>query len=334
MRSTKFSPAQPPASYPTSAFDLAIRSMCSRPQSHSGFRACAERHAELRQRILDAGWDLPEVPADDDPVRLHLPQLLDQHLLADARHQPPQLAESPRPRREMPEDDRLPLAADDGERRLQAAAVGLRFHRRPPGGTYEKVRTCPPESPVYHSPRSDPDHQNGGRFRWREARRQGGGHHRRQQRHRPGHGQAVRRRRGQGRHHRPPAGGARRGGRRGRPRGDRRAGRRLEARRPRPALRHGQGEARAGRRPVRQRRRRRSSPRSARSPRSTSTSEFGINVKGLLFTVQKALPLFTRRRVDHPERLDRLDQGDARLQRLQRDARRRCGRSPAPGRST
>ena len=38
----------------------------------------------------------------------------------------------------------------------------------------------------------------------------------------------------------------------------------------------------------------------------------------VLFTVQKALPLLHGRRVDHPERLDRLDQGDAGVQRLQR----------------
>ena len=125
-----------------------------------------------------------------------------------------------------------------------------------------------------------------------EARRQGRGRHGRQQRHRPGHGQAVRGRGGQGRHHRPPAGGAGRGGRRDRPRGDRRAGGRLEAGGPRPALRDGQGEARAGRRPVRQRRRRRSSPRSATITEEHFDREFDINVKGLLFTVQKALPLF------------------------------------------
>ena len=53
----------------------------------------------------------------------------------------------------------------------------------------------------------------------------------------------------------------------------------------------GRGEGRAGRRPVRQRRRREVRPARARSPRSISTG-FGINVKGLLFTVQKALPLF------------------------------------------
>ena len=45
---------------------------------------------------------------------------------------------------------------------------------------------------------------------------------------------------------------------------------------------------------------------------------FGINVKGLLFTVQKALPLLPRRRLDHPQRVDRCPQRHARIQRLQR----------------
>ena len=38
-----------------------------------------------------------------------------------------------------------------------------------------------------------------------------------------------------------------------------------------------------------------------------------------LFTVQKALPLIADGGVDHPERVDRVDQGDGGLQRLQRD---------------
>ena len=76
-----------------------------------------------------------------------------------------------------------------------------------------------------------------------------------------------------------------------RPGGHRGARRRLEPGRPGPALR---GDPRAGPgpgRPVRQRRRRRVRARWSRSPRSTSTPTFGINVRGTLFTVQKALPL-------------------------------------------
>ena len=61
---------------------------------------------------------------------------------------------------------------------------------------------------------------------------------------------------------------------------------------------------------------------------------FGINVKGLLFTVQKALPLMPRRRVDHPERVDRRRSRGCRRSASTARPRRRCGRSPARGRST
>lgn len=43
---------------------------------------------------------------------------------------------------------------------------------------------------------------------------------------------------------------------------------------------------------------------------------FDINVKGLLFTVQKALPLFRSGGFDHPERLYRQHQGGGRFWRL------------------
>ena len=59
------------------------------------------------------------------------------------------------------------------------------------------------------------------------------------------------------------------------------------------------------------------------APLGTITEEhydtmFDINVKGLLFTVQKALAADAGRRVDHPERLDRRDQRAGGVQRLQR----------------
>ena len=46
---------------------------------------------------------------------------------------------------------------------------------------------------------------------------------------------------------------------------------------------------------------------------------FDINVKGLLFTVQKALPLIPAGGFDHPERLDRGVQRQSGVERLQRD---------------
>ena len=46
---------------------------------------------------------------------------------------------------------------------------------------------------------------------------------------------------------------------------------------------------------------------------------FGINVRGLLFTVQKALPLFPRRQLHHPDFLNCRVQGHSALHRLQRN---------------
>ncbi len=63
--------------------------------------------------------------------------------------------------------------------------------------------------------------------------------------------------------------------------------------RPGPALRQGQGGVRAGRRLVRHTQAARSSPRSARSPRNTSTASSASTSRALLFTVQKACALFT-----------------------------------------
>ena len=50
-----------------------------------------------------------------------LTQLLDQHLLTDARNATLQVAEAPRPVLEMIEDQRLPFAADNGKRDVEAA---------------------------------------------------------------------------------------------------------------------------------------------------------------------------------------------------------------------
>ena len=130
-----------------------------------------------------------------------------------------------------------------------------------------------------------------------KANRKSGGHHRRQQRHGPCHGQAVRGRRRLRLHHRPPLGRARRGRQRdprqrhrGR-RSHRRARRRGKARRSRSPLRHRQ--TRKGRIDV-------LFANAGIGELGTlgEISEahfdkiFDINVKGVLFTVQKALPLF------------------------------------------
>ena len=59
--------------------------------------------------------------------------------------------------------------------------------------------------------------------------------------------------------------------------------------------------------------------RSGRSPRSISTETFNTNVRGLLFTVQKALPLLAKGSSVILDRLDGVDQGLRRLLGLQRD---------------
>ena len=74
-------------------------------------------NAEGCQRVLDSGRDLLKVVPGHDPVVGHFAELLDQHLLADARYQPPELAEPVRAGRQMPEHDRLPFATDNRERR-------------------------------------------------------------------------------------------------------------------------------------------------------------------------------------------------------------------------
>ena len=93
-------------------------------------------------------------------------------------------------------------------------------------------------------------------------------------------------------HHRPPPGRTRCGRQRDRQQRHRRSRRRRQARRPRPALRHGEGEDRAHRHSVRQCRRRGLAP-AGQNHRGAFDKIFDINVKGVLFTVQKALPLIS-----------------------------------------
>ena len=91
--------------------------------------------------------------------------------------------------------------------------------------------------------------------------------------------------------HRPEAGGTREGGQGNRPQGHRCPGRRLQASGSRPAVRHSRRQRSAHRRGVRQ------CGRSKVARLGEITEEHfdhrrDVDVKGVVFTVQKALPLF------------------------------------------
>src|SRR5690606_31220004 len=61
----------------------------------------------------------------DDAVRLHLPQLLDQHFLGDSVEQTPQFSSPHTFALQFVEDQRLPFAADDFERGTNSTVVRL-----------------------------------------------------------------------------------------------------------------------------------------------------------------------------------------------------------------
>ena len=84
-------------------------------------RPLCQRQAERRHCIIHH-WRHPLVIAPGEHARRdQLAQLLDQHLLADARHPALQFAKSPGAALEVEEDQRLPVAAYHGERDVEAA---------------------------------------------------------------------------------------------------------------------------------------------------------------------------------------------------------------------
>ena len=84
-----------------------------------------ERSAERSERIVHSRRDLMKDLAMNKAVRLHFSELLDQHLLADARNAPSQRAETDRAVVEVPQDKALPLASDDLEDGSQSRVVRL-----------------------------------------------------------------------------------------------------------------------------------------------------------------------------------------------------------------
>src|SRR4051812_19622607 len=88
-----------------------------------GHQRLIERGAEIGQSIVDAGRNLLEVVPYHHLIALEIFQMLNQHLLADRADLPLELAEAPRRRAQLVQDQGLPFAADDGQRRLEAAAI-------------------------------------------------------------------------------------------------------------------------------------------------------------------------------------------------------------------
>src|SRR5690606_19434102 len=89
-----------------------------------------ERDAVRREGVDDLGGHLLVDLPVDHTVALQLAQLLDEHLLADPHELAPQLGEPVRPPAQRPEDERLPLAADDGDGGIQAAEEVGAGHQR------------------------------------------------------------------------------------------------------------------------------------------------------------------------------------------------------------
>ena len=89
-----------------------------------------EAAAEAGERILDPGRDLAKVETVDDPVRLQLLELLDQHLVADLPDRSAQCAVALCAVHEVIEDQRFPLAAHHKQDRIQTAGEGTCHYTR------------------------------------------------------------------------------------------------------------------------------------------------------------------------------------------------------------
>src|SRR6516165_6076968 len=107
--------------------------------------ALIELLAERRHCVLNARRDFPEILSLDDAIRLHLLEILDQHLLADLFHHTAQFSETVRLRSQHPQNQPFPFPADHVERCVQAATLGLLSYSKllPHGNSYYgEVITC------------------------------------------------------------------------------------------------------------------------------------------------------------------------------------------------
>ena len=120
--------ARPQAARPLRNNRLVISAeVCERV--HDGYHLAAE----FGEAILDAGRILAIVMAKDQPVILHLPQAVGEHLLRDSLEVAAQLVETPGAHAQVADNEQLPLAADERHRRCDRTLrkILFRLHGRP-----------------------------------------------------------------------------------------------------------------------------------------------------------------------------------------------------------
>src|SRR5689334_8505117 len=80
-------------------------------------------------------WHLVKDLPVNDSIPFHFPKCLNEHLFADTRHEALEFAKTTCPTVHLPQDQCLPLAADDVKRRNQATRITrialLLFHDFP-----------------------------------------------------------------------------------------------------------------------------------------------------------------------------------------------------------
>src|SRR5258708_40197977 len=96
-----------------------------------GFQRRIKRLAKRRERVLNARRNFLEIPSLNNAIRLHFLEMLDQHFLADPRHQTSQFSETARLRPQRPQNQHLPFPAEHIERCLQTTALDLAHYNAP-----------------------------------------------------------------------------------------------------------------------------------------------------------------------------------------------------------
>src|SRR5260370_32947148 len=84
-----------------------------------------KRLAKRRERVLNARRNFLEIPSLNNAIRLHFLEMLDQHFLADPRHQTSQFSETVALPWQRPQNHHLQFPSDNVERCLHATAIVL-----------------------------------------------------------------------------------------------------------------------------------------------------------------------------------------------------------------